>query len=195
MSIKKKGYPVKYNSILKLLLSLIMVFVANTASQAFTLQEYIQKQCPKHCVKADVLVDTIHRAATSFRIDPSILLAIVEVESSFSTTARNNGSLGIAQINVRYHREKFFGKNYFDVEQNIFAGAKILKGCLTKHKGSYPRALSCYNGAPIKSNVYSNKVYKTLKKQSVIKKGEPKDHLEDFLIKKDLVSSLKNHVT
>lgn len=184
----------KSNSIIKLLFSLVLVCVTASAS-AFTLEEYIQKNCSQHCVKADILTDTIQRAATSFRIDPSILLAIVEVESSFSTTARNNGSLGIAQINVRYHREKFFGKNYFDVEQNIFAGAKILKDCLTKHKGSYPRALSCYNGAPIKSNVYSNKVYKTVKKQSVIKKGEPKDYLEDFLIKKDLVSSIKNHVT
>ena len=54
---------VKSNSIFKLFISLILVFVANLA-QAFTLQEYISKQCPKHCVNADVLTDTVQRAAT-----------------------------------------------------------------------------------------------------------------------------------
>ena len=182
----------KSNSIIKLLFSLVLVCVTASAS-AFTLEEYIQKNCSQHCVKADILTDTIQRAATSFRIDPSILLAIIEVESKFSTMARNKQSLGIAQIHVKYHHDKFFGKNFYDVEQNIFAGARILKDCLTKHKGSYPRALACYNGAPIKSTVYASKVFKTVKKQSVLPKASNKDHLKEFLHKKQILPTNEDH--
>lgn len=176
----------KSNSIFKLFISLILVFVANLA-QAFTLQEYISKQCPKHCVNADVLTDTVQRAATSHRVNPKILLAIIEVESSFSTRAKNNGSLGIAQIYVKYHRDKFAGKDFFDVEQNIFAGAKILSDCLRRQKGSYQRALACYNGAPSKSTTYSKKVFVTVKKQSSIKIKTVEDPLHQFLVKQKLL--------
>ncbi len=176
----------KSNSIFKLFISLILVFVANLA-QAFTLQEYISKQCPKHCVNADVLTDTVQRAATSHRVNPKILLAIIEVESSFSTRAKNNGSLGIAQIYVRYHRDKFAGKDFFNVEQNIFAGAKILSDCLRQHKSSYQRALACYNGAPIKSTVYSSKVFKTVKKQSTVQLMKVEDPIYLFLVEQKLL--------
>ena len=182
----KERKTVKSNSIFKLFISLILVFVANLA-QAFTLQEYISKQCPKHCVNADVLTDTVQRAATSHRVNPKILLAIIEVESSFSTRAKNNGSLGIAQIYVRYHRDKFAGKDFFNVEQNIFAGAEILSDCLRQHKGSYQRALACYNGAPIKSTVYSSKVFKTVKRQSTAQSRKVEDPIYRFLVEQKLL--------
>lgn len=165
---------------------LVLVFVS-AYSQAFTLEEYIQTRCSKHCVDADVLTDTIHRAATSHRINPKIMLALIEVESSFSTRAKNNGSLGIAQIYVKYHRDKFAGKDFFDVEQNIFAGAKILSDCLRRQKGSYQRALACYNGAPSKSTTYSKKVFVTVKKQSSIKIKTVEDPLRQFLVKQKLL--------
>ena len=170
----------KCNSIFKLFIGLTMVFVASFA-QAYTLAEYIDKHCPKYCVNPNVLHDTVTKAANFTRINSKILLAIIEVESSFSTRAKNNGSLGLAQINIRYHRDKFSGKDYFNVRENIFAGAEILSDCLQLHKGSYQRALSCYNGLPPSNPKYANKVFKTVEKQSAIKTMVAEDPIRALL--------------
>ena len=174
------------NSIFKLFFSLILVFVTSI-SNAFTLEQYIRINCSKHCVNADLLYNVIHRAGRSFGVNPKVLLAIIEVESNFSIRARNGKSVGIAQIFVKYHKDKFKGKDYYHVESNVFAGAEILGECLDKYKGSYPKALSCYNGLPPSNLKYSNKVMKTMKKQSVIRLEPPGDHLQEFLVKQKLL--------
>lgn len=174
------------NSIRGLFLFLVMVFVTAT-SHAYTLAEYIQKNCKKHCVNADVLQDVVQRASASFRVDPRILLAIIEVESTFSTKARNGGSLGITQVFIKYHRDKFLGKNYFDVEDNVFVGAQILGDCMERHNQHRQKALSCYNGLPPNNPKYAIKVFRMMKKQSVIRLPGAKDHLQAFLVQKRII--------
>lgn len=115
-------------------------------SHAQTLQDVIDKYCRVDCVSAERLTSATKRAAQGYRIDHHAIMAIVHIESKYHIKAKNGSSVGLSQVLLRYHRGKFRGKNYFDVEDNLFAGMLVFRDCLTRTKGNYPRAFSCYNG-------------------------------------------------
>jgi soluble lytic murein transglycosylase-like protein len=122
---------------------------------AKTIHEYIGRLCKKDCVNPDNLVTTSREIATKYDLSPSLLMAIAKVESSFNKRAVNRKtglSAGVMQIQVRWHKKKFAGRNYFDVATNLDVGAAVLKDCMVKHKGNTRTALMCFNG-------YSNKKY------------------------------------
>lgn len=158
--------------------------VASTQAQT-SLQEHIDKHCKKDCVDAQKLVDASYRASQRFGIDYKALMAIVFVESKFSTKAKNGSSVGLTQVLLTYHRPKFMGRNVFDVDDNIFAGAQVFKECLQKHKGMYPKAFSCYNGYQHGDPKYKGKTlsaYMDLKKLDLPKPSS--DPLGDFITHK-----------
>lgn len=167
-------------------LSILSCTVLGASTQAQTsLQEHIEKYCKRDCVDAQKLVDVSHRAAQRFGFDYKALMAIVFVESKFSTKARNGSSVGLTQVLLTYHKPKFMGKNVYDVDDNIFAGAQVFKECLQKHKGMYPKAFSCYNGYQHGDPKYKGKTlsaYLDLKKLDLPKPSS--DPLGDFIIHK-----------
>lgn len=71
--------------------------------------------------------DWILEASVQQDLDPYLLAGLVHAESTFRKTARSHaGALGPTQIKPKYW-SKFCGyPNFFDPEQNIHCGARIL---------------------------------------------------------------------
>lgn len=110
------------------------------------LQGYIKKNCPKNCVAARTLNTVVKQQAKKHKVDKHIIMAIVRVESSFNVKAKGSGSVGLTQVMPRWHRAKFKGGNYYQVNNNISAGTQVYQECNKKTKGNIRRALACYNG-------------------------------------------------
>lgn len=111
-----------------------------------TLHDYISQVCSIHCVEQEELLSSVSKAARQTDTDVRTLLTIISIESRFNVRAKNGSSVGLHQVHLRWHRQKFPDKNYFDVEQNVAVGASIYGECLKKHKGNRNQALRCYNG-------------------------------------------------
>jgi len=119
------------------------------AAEVDRLAEHIDQHCAKHCVDADLLRIALQHASAETRVDPLWFVAVIQAESNFSTKAinRHTGrSVGLSQIQVRWHKEKFFTRHYGDVFENVRVGMTILRDCQAKHQGNRHQALRCYNG-------------------------------------------------
>ena len=85
------------------------------------------------------------------KIDPTLILAVMAVESSFNPFAQSSvGAQGLMQVMTRIHTEKYqnFGGNHaaFDPVSNVRVGAAILKEYIDL-TGSVEGALKYYVGA------------------------------------------------
>lgn len=146
-------------------IAVITLLVALFHTQCYAaedrLADHIDKVCDKQCVEPDLLRMALHHGAEETRIDPRWFLAVIQVESSFRLSAVNRKSgrsVGLSQIQVRWHKEKFFTKHYADVFENVRVGMTILADCQEKHHGNIRKALRCYNGYGPAS--YARKVVK-----------------------------------
>lgn len=111
-----------------------------------TLHDYISQVCSIHCVEQEELLSSVSQAAKRTGTDVRTLLTIISIESRFNVRAKNGSSVGLHQVHLRWHRQKFTDKNYYDVGQNVAAGATVYGDCFKKHNGNRNQALRCYNG-------------------------------------------------
>ena len=84
-------------------------------------------------------------------LDPTLILAIMAIESSFNPFAQSAvGAQGLMQVMTRVHDDKFeaFGGNHaaFDPVANLRVGVQILKECIAR-AGSVEGGLKYYVGA------------------------------------------------
>jgi hypothetical protein len=84
-------------------------------------------------------------------IDPTLILAIMAIESSFNPFAQSSvGAQGLMQVMTKVHDEKYeaFGGNLaaFDPVTNLRVGVQVLKECITR-AGSLEAGLRFYVGA------------------------------------------------
>lgn len=84
-------------------------------------------------------------------LDPTLILAIMAVESSFNPFAQSAvGAQGLMQVMTRVHDDKFeaFGGNHaaFDPIANLRVGVQVLKDCIAR-AGSVQEGLRHYVGA------------------------------------------------
>lgn len=95
------------------------------------------------------LLRKIHRAATRAELQPSVVLAVIEVESAFDHYAVSHaGAQGIMQVMPFWKNE--IGRpndNLIDLETNLKYGCTILKHYIRKANGHLAEALSRYNGS------------------------------------------------
>lgn len=122
---------------------------AYASSDSAKLGRYIEKVCKKNCVDPDLLLMAVKETADEFNIDPITSLAIIRVESNFKPKAVNRTSgrsVGLSQIQVYWHKEKFRTTNFFDIFENVRVGTIIYRDCVDKWRGSRDKALWCYNG-------------------------------------------------
>lgn len=87
------------------------------------------------------------------RLDPTLLLAIMAVESSFNPFAQSSvGAQGLMQVMTRVHSDKYqpFGGEHaaFDPVTNLRVGAQVLKDCIAR-AGSIEAGLRYYVGAAL----------------------------------------------
>ena len=84
-------------------------------------------------------------------VDPTLILAIVAIESSFNPFAQSSvGAQGLMQVMTRVHDEKYerFGgsRAAFDPVSNLRVGVQVLKECISR-AGSLEGGLKYYVGA------------------------------------------------
>jgi len=85
------------------------------------------------------------------QLDPTLILAIMAIESSFNPFAQSTvGAQGLMQVMTRVHDEKYlaFGGNHaaFDPLTNLRVGVQVLKECIAR-AGSLEGGLRFYVGA------------------------------------------------
>jgi len=84
-------------------------------------------------------------------VDPTLVLAIIAIESSFNPFAQSSmGAQGLMQVMTRIHDEKYerFGgsRAAFDPVSNLRVGVQVLKECIAR-AGSLEGGLKHYVGA------------------------------------------------
>ena len=116
---------------------------------------------------AKTIVDAVYEQASKHRIDPLLVLTMINIESGFRPKVRNRNASGLMQVIPYWHRDKIAGRNIFDVRTNIEVGTTILQDCLIKVKDNFAKAVSCYSGG---TKNYAKKlrgVYAELKRMDV----------------------------
>jgi hypothetical protein len=98
-----------------------------------------------------VLVAEAYDIGSRTKIDPTLILAIMAIESSFNPFAQSSvGAQGLMQVMTRVHTDKYenFGGHFaaFDPVTNLRVGAKVLQDCIAR-AGSIEGGLRYYVGA------------------------------------------------
>lgn len=97
------------------------------------------------------MVNEAYEQGQKHKLDPTLILAVVAIESRFNPFAQSNvGAQGLMQVMTRIHTEKYddFGGNFaaFDPVSNIRVGVSILKEYI-RRTGSIEGGLKHYVGA------------------------------------------------
>ena len=97
------------------------------------------------------LVTEAYDIGSRTKLDPTLILAIIAVESSFNPFAQSSvGAQGLMQVMTRVHTDKYegFGGHLaaFDPVTNLRVGVKVLQECIAR-AGSLEGGLRHYVGA------------------------------------------------
>ena len=108
----------------------------------------LEKRVPDRKTRLELL-RTVHYEATRARLDPQLVLGIIEVESGFRKYAVSRaGARGYMQVMPFWL--KLIGRpehNLFHLRTNLAYGCAILRFYLDMERGDYFRALGRYNGS------------------------------------------------
>lgn len=109
--------------------------------------------------------DYIEETAESYGISPKLVKAIIEVESGGDANAvgDNGNSLGLMQIQPRYHAQRLKeGESLLDPKVNVQVGCEILSEIMAKY-GTLDEVLTVYNaGHDTGDRSYANRVYEEM---------------------------------
>lgn len=113
---------------------------------------------------ADKIIQATIEASKLKGIEPSLVIAIIAIESGFNPYAKSKGNAeGLMQVIPYWHPEKMQSiggtKNIIETRANIMAGTSTIKEYLNKFKDNKILALQQYAGAlDDKKRKYSNAV-------------------------------------
>jgi soluble lytic murein transglycosylase-like protein len=106
------------------------------------------------------VIPTAYRAGEMYGLSPTLVLAVIAVESRFDPDAVYRGARGLMQVVPRWHpkvvAEMGGGAALFDIEKNILAGTRILDESISR-AGNVTRGLVRYNASE-KAAAYSRRV-------------------------------------
>ena len=128
------------------------------------LQDYIRELCEKHDVPM------------------SLIMAMIEVESSFrSNVISGTNDYGLMQINKINHEwlsEEYGITDFLNPYQNVFCGITIIAGHLDKTDGDITLALMRYNcGATGAKRLWDKGIYSTSYTEKIIAAMEGYDEI------------------
>lgn len=113
------------------------------------------------------------------RLDPTLILAIMAIESSFNPFAQSSvGAQGLMQVMTHIHDDKYvaFGGNHaaFDPVTNVRVGVQVLKECISR-AGSLEAGLRFYVGAANLDDDggYAAKVLAEQQRLRLVSNGKP----------------------
>jgi hypothetical protein len=144
----KNLIPVKFNS--------IDVSKPLTAGQR-QIASYLAKRYSVSPEAVESIVRLAYKVGKEEKVDPTLILAIVGVESSYNPFAASPvGARGLMQIMPKIHKDKFEALSPGDwsplnPEMNMRVGAKIIRE-YTRRTGSVNAALRWYVGAAVHGN-------------------------------------------
>ena len=124
------------------------------------------------------LVAEAYDVGRANKLDPTLILAVMAIESSFNPFAQSPvGAQGLMQVMTQIHSDKYehFGGQYaaFDPKSNLRVGVKVLSEYVTR-TGSVEGGLKWYVGAanlPTDGG-YADKVMAELSRLSQVAKGK-----------------------
>jgi soluble lytic murein transglycosylase-like protein len=112
------------------------------------MEQRLEKRIPDRKQRLELL-RTVHYEATRARLDPQLVLGVIEVESGFRKYAVSTaGARGYMQVMPFWL--KLIGQprhNLFHLRTNLAYGCAILRHYLDLEEGDYFRALGRYNGS------------------------------------------------
>jgi soluble lytic murein transglycosylase-like protein len=102
--------------------------------------------CPSlPVIRQEALVESASRKTG---VPSSLLTAVIQQESGFRPcVVSERGALGLMQL-MPSTAEDFGVKDAFDPDQNVEAGAALLKNLLERYGGDLNRVLGAYNAGP-----------------------------------------------
>jgi soluble lytic murein transglycosylase-like protein len=127
-----------------------MAFRSSADAQRWlsAMEERLARRMPDRKQRLELL-RTVHYEATRARLDPQLVLGVIEVESGFRKYAVSRaGARGYMQVMPFW--VKMIGQpghNLFHLRTNLAYGCAILRHYLDVEKGDYFRALGRYNGS------------------------------------------------
>ena len=87
----------------------------------------------------------ILKTASFYNVDPNLVMAIIQVESSFNSNALSpKGAQGLMQL-MPETALKYGANDAFNMEQNIDAGIHLISDLLEKYDGNIKLVLAAYN--------------------------------------------------
>ncbi|MDR2127633.1 MAG: lytic transglycosylase domain-containing protein [Burkholderiaceae bacterium] len=97
------------------------------------------------------LVAEAYELGPKVKLDPTLILAVMAVESNFNPFAQSHvGAQGLMQVMTEVHSDKYqdFGGQFaaFDPVSNLRVGVRVLQECIAR-AGSVPGGLKYYVGA------------------------------------------------
>lgn len=108
----------------------------------------------------------VHYEARRARLDPELVLALIQVESNFDRFAISTaGARGLMQIMPFWLNE--IGRprdNLFHIDTNLRLGCTILRYYLDREGGNLARALARYNGS-VGQHWYPQRVFRALRER------------------------------
>ena len=92
--------------------------------------------------------DLIQEAADTYSLDPALIRAVMQTESSFNPTVVSRvGAQGLMQL-MPALADELGVRDSFDPRDNIMGGARYLRELLDRFRGNVRLALASYNAGP-----------------------------------------------
>lgn len=120
--------------------------------QQATVATWISRKYHVALEPVSAIVSEAYSVGTRARLDPTLILAVMAVESGFNPFAQSQvGAQGLMQVMTNVHRDKYqsFGGRFaaFDPLANLQVGVKVLQDCIRAAGGSVEGGLKNYVGA------------------------------------------------
>ncbi|MGE7464280.1 transglycosylase SLT domain-containing protein [Alkalihalobacillus sp. NPDC127517] len=112
----------------------------------------------------------INNAAQRHGVDPNLIAAVIQAESSFNPNAKSGaGAQGLMQLMPKTGKAMGL-KSPYDPQDNIYAGTKYLKEMLDTFNGNLELGLAAYNYGPTRILNNNNKMPTNKETTNYVKK-------------------------
>ena len=122
------------------------------------LTKYVQKRSKVKLseYQAHIIVTSAVSSGNKLNVDPTLVLAVAEVESEFNPKASNYNAYGLMQVIPYWHKDKIKSRDLRQAKDQIAVGTEVLAEYIAAG-GSVRKGLKKYSGG---SDKYATKVLK-----------------------------------